>query len=166
MNISRYLTEDMILMEMETSIEPLGEGNGVAKWRQNAKHQVLTELVALLNRGARVGNPTKLLLDFFNREKQASTAIGHGVAVPHIRSLQAKDFMIAIGRSTEGYDFGAIDEQPVHLFFAMAAPPYDDTLYLRVFRSLAEMLQYESFREELLAASSPGEIIRTVRAAE
>lgn len=166
MNISRYLTEDLIRMEMETVLEPPGENNSIDKWRLNAKHKVLTELVDLLNSCARVGNPSKLLLDFFNREKQASTAIGNGIAIPHIRSIQARDFMIAVARSTDGIEFGAMDEMPVHLFFVMAAPPYDDTLYLRVFRSLAEMLQYDSFREELLTAKSAGEILRAIRAAE
>jgi PTS system fructose-specific IIC component len=166
MNISRYLTEEMIKMEMETLIDPPGENNSIEKWRLSAKQKVLTELVELLNQGTGVSNSNKLLIDFFNREKQASTAIGHGIAIPHIRSLQARDFIIAVARSTTGYEFAAMDEKPVHLFFVMAAPPYEDTLYLRVFRTLAEMLRYESVREELMTATSPGEIIRTIRAAE
>jgi len=48
----------------------------------------------------------------------------------------------------------------------MAAPPYEDNLYLKVFKALAEMLQYESFREELLSVTSPGEVLRAIRAME
>ncbi len=166
MNLSRFLTEDLIKLEMTTVIDPLEEGGSVEKWKLNAKEQILGELVDLLEKGHRLGNKNKLLIDFFNREKKASTAIGHGVAVPHIRSLQAKDFMMAFARSTEGYDFDAPDKEPVHMFFIMAAPPYDDSLYLRVFRSLAEMLQYETFREELMSVESPGEVIRVVRSME
>jgi mannitol/fructose-specific phosphotransferase system IIA component (Ntr-type) len=166
MNLSRFLTEDLIKLEMTTVIDPLEEAGSVEKWRLNAKEQILSELVDLLEEGHRLGNKNKLLIDFFNREKKASTAIGHGVAVPHIRSLQAKDFMMAFARSTEGYDFDAPDKEPVHMFFIMAAPPYDDSLYLRVFRSLAEMLQYETFREELMSVESPGEVIRVVRSME
>ena len=167
MNLSRYLTEDVIRLEMTTVIEPREEENGtLERWRMKGKEKILTELIDLLESGYRVGNRTKLQLDFFNREKKATTGIGHGIAIPHIRSLQAKDFMIAIARSTEGYDFMSLDEQPAHLFFIMAAPPYDDSLYLRVFRSLAEKLQYESFRNELLTAQSAGEIIRAIRSME
>lgn len=166
MNLSRFLTEDLIKLEMTTVIEPLEEGASIDKWRLNAKEKILIELIDLLETGSRVGNKNKLFLDFFNREKKATTAIGHGVAVPHIRSLQAKEFMMAFARSTQGYDFEAIDGEPVHLFFIMAAPPYDDNLYLRVFRSLAEMLHYDTFRDELMSASSPGEVIRMIRAME
>lgn len=166
MNISRFLTEDLIRIEMETVIQPPGENNNIDKWRQGAKEIILSELVDLLEDGHRVGNRTKLLLDFVNREKKATTGLSDGVAVPHIRSLQAKEFMMAIGRSTPGYDFGSLDGKPTHLFFTMAAPPYDDSLYLRVFKALAGMLQYESFRKELLDASSPGEVIRAIRSME
>jgi PTS system fructose-specific IIC component len=166
MKLSRYLSEDLIKMEMTTVIEEPEVNTSPEKWMLKSKELILSELVDLLEQGGRIGNKTKLLLDFFNREKKASTAIGHGVAVPHIRSLQAKEFMMAFARSTRGYSFDAMDNNPVHLFFVMAAPPYDDTLYLKVFKALAEILQYESLREELMAISSPGEVIRVVRSME
>ncbi len=151
---------------MTTKIEPPEEGQSIERWRMEGKRLVLSELVDLLNENARVGNRNKLLLDFFNREKKASTAIGHGVAIPHIRTKHAGEFMMAFARSTEGYDFDSLDNEPTHLFFIMAAPPYDDALYLKVFKSLAEMLQYESFREELMSVQSEGEVIRVIKAME
>lgn len=166
MNLSRYFKEDLIKLEMNTVIEPPGEEESIDRWRQQGKEEIIEELVSLLEVGNRIGNRNKLLIDFINRERKATTAIGHGVAIPHVRSMQAKDFMIAFARSTEGYDFDALDHSPSHLFFVMAAPPYDDTLYLKVFKALAEMLQYESFRNELMAIQSPGELIRALRAME
>ena len=74
--------------------------------------------------------------------------------------------MIGFARSREGYDFDSPDDQPVHLFFVMAAPPYEDNLYLKVFKTLSEMLSYDSFREELMNVQSPGEVIRAIRAME
>ncbi len=160
------MTEDLVKLEMSTQVEPRPENGSLDKWKARVKEAVLTELVEMLDKGARVGNPSKLLLDFVNREKKASTGIGYGVAIPHIRSMQAKEFMLGFGRSMQGYEFDALDDCPVYLFFIMAAPPYDDSLYLKAFKSLAEMLQYESFREELMSVQSPGEIIRTLRAME
>jgi len=54
----------------------------------------------------------------------------------------------------------------VRLFFAMAAPSYDDTLYLRVFKALGEVLQFDYFRDQLLEASDEHEFIRAFRAME
>lgn len=166
MNLSRLFKEEMIKLEMETVIEPPEEGNTNSKWLLSSKETILSELVDLLEIGARVGNRTKFLLDFVNREKKATTGIGYGIAIPHVRSLQAKEFMIGFARSAEGYDFGSLDGEPVHLFFAMAAPPYDDAHYLKVFKELATVLQYESVRAELKRISSPGELIRVFRSAE
>ena len=166
MNLSRYFREDLIKLEMTTVIEPPGEEESINKWRQHGKELIIEELVSVLEVGNRIGNRTKLLLDFTNRERKATTAIGHGVAIPHVRSMQAKDFMIGFARSTEGYDFEALDNKPSHMFFVMAAPPYEDNLYLKVFKSLAEILQYESFRNELMSLQSPGELIRALRSME
>ena len=166
MNISRYLTEGSVKLEMTTEIDPFIEGMSIDKWRQTGKEKILGELVALLENGNRIGNRTKLLIDFANRERKASTGIVSGIAVPHIRSMQAKDLMIAFARSTKGYDFGSFDGELTHIFFIMAAPPYDDTLYLRVFKTLMEMLQYESFRNELMSVNNSGELIHAIRAME
>ena len=163
MNLSRYIIEERVKLEMSTVIQPLVDGASEEKWRLDAKAQILDELVSVLEIGSRIGNRTKLVLDFVNREKKATTAIGDGVAIPHIRSLQAKEFTLGFARSAEGFDFDSLDSQPTHLFFVMAAPPYDDNLYLKVFKALAEMLQYESFRDELMTVQSPGEVIRALR---
>jgi PTS system fructose-specific IIC component len=167
MNISRFINTELIKLEMETQIEPDPDSQlhpDKILWRR--KRAILCELVELLEKSGRVGNPKKLLVDFLNREKKATTGIGHGIAVPHIRSMQAKEFILGFARSTEGYDFDALDDGSVHLFFVMASPPYDDALYLKVFKALAEMLQFDYFREELLNASSEYEIIRAVKKME
>lgn len=160
------MTEALIRLEMTTQLEEPSENGSLEKWQLNAKQAVLAELVELLDRGSRVGNQTKMLLDYVNREKQATTSIGHGIALPHIRSRQARDFMIGFARSKEGYEFASIDNQPVHMFFVMAAPPHDDTLYLKVFKALAEILADETVREQLMEAEQPGEIIRIIKAVE
>lgn len=166
MNLARYFSEDLVKLEMTTVVEPLGEEESEKKWQQRAKESVLDELVSLLESGTRVGNRTKLLLDYVNREKKATTGIGHGIAIPHVRSMQAKEFSIAFARSSQGYWFDTLDGKPAHLFFIMAAPPYDDNFYLKIYKSLVEYLQYESFRRELLEIQSEGELIRVLRTME
>ena len=166
MNISRFIEESMIKLEMETEVLPLEEDQSREKWLEQCKALVLFELVDIMDENSRIGNRNKLLTDFINRERQATTAIGQGIAFPHIRSKNAKKFTIGFARSTEGYDFDSPDGERIHMFFFMTAPPYDDSLYLKVFKALAEMLQYETFRNELMSAQSPWEIIRAIKAME
>jgi PTS system fructose-specific IIC component len=167
MDISRFLKPELVKLEMKTEIDSDPDSQvhpDKLLWRR--KQAILGELVELLERSGKVGNPRKLLVDFLNREKKASTGIGHGIAVPHIRSMQAKEMIMGFARSVEGYDFDSMDNGSVHLFFVMAAPPYDDALYLKVFKALAQMLRFDYFREELLKASSEYEIIRAIKKME
>ncbi len=167
LNISRCLRPELIKLELEANSDFDSENNlSPQKRLWKTKYAVLEELVDLLDGSGKVCNKKKLFVDLFNREKKASTGIGKGIAFPHVRTMQARDFVMGFARSAEGYDFDSIDKKPVHLFFVMVAPPYDDTLYLRVFKSLASLLQYDSLREELLSAKSEHEIIRAIRRME
>jgi mannitol/fructose-specific phosphotransferase system IIA component (Ntr-type) len=130
------------------------------------KETILKELVDLLDISGKVGNKRKLLVDLVNREKKASTGIGQGIALPHVRTMQAKEFIMGLARSKKGYDFDSLDKEPIHLFFVMAAPPYDDALYLKAFKALAEILRFDYFREEVLNASSEYEILRAIKRME
>jgi PTS system fructose-specific IIC component len=167
MDISRYLKPELIKLEMETEI-PIDPDSSLHPdkilWMR--KEAILKELVDLLDKSGKVGNKRKLLIDLVNREKKATTGIGQGIAFPHVRTMQAKEFIMGLARSKKGYDFDALDKEPVHLFFVMAAPPYSDALYLKVFKSLAEILRFDYFREELLNADSEHEIIRAIKRME
>ena len=130
------------------------------------KEAILTECVQLLDKSGKISNPSKLQTDLFNREKKASTALGKGIAIPHVRTMQAKEFVIGFARSIEGYEFGAPDGDKVHLFVPMAAPPYDDSLYLKVFKTLAELFSYRQLYEQIMAAEQPYDVIRAVQEIE
>lgn len=165
-NISRHMDTGLIRLDMGTVAPEAPENGSRRKWIFDIKEVLLTELIDILDPAGKIGNRKKLLLDFINREKKASTGIGKGFAIPHIRSMQAKDFMIGFGRSRAGYEFDAIDGHPVHFFFVMAAPPYDDSLYLKVFKAISRLVSYDGFGEQLMAAEQPYDIIRIIRALE
>ncbi len=167
MDISRYLKPELIKLQMETEIDIDPDSSlHPDKIRWMTKEAILRELVDLLDISGKVGNKRKLLIDLVNREKKATTGIGQGIALPHVRTMQAKEFIMGLARSKGGCDFDSLDKEPVHLFFVMAAPPYDDALYLKVFKALAEILRFDYFIEELLNATSEYEILRALKRME
>ncbi|MCX6832362.1 MAG: PTS sugar transporter subunit IIA, partial [candidate division Zixibacteria bacterium] len=87
--------------------------------------------------------------------------IGRGIVIPHIRTMQAKELIIGVLRSTPGYDFESLDGMLSHVFIPMSAPPYDDTLYLRVFKSLAQIISADGFFDRDMSAQQPYDIIRS-----
>lgn len=121
---------------------------------------MLERLVALLEKSGRVGNSSKLNTDLWNREKKASMAVGQGVAIPHVRTMQAKDLAMAVGVSHGGIPWGAPDGAPVKIFIAMVAPPYEDKLYLQVYQRIGRLFEQEHAAEAILGARSAGEVIR------
>lgn len=75
------------------------------------------------------------------RETTESTGIGQGIAVPHARVSGLKTLMCAVGRSTVGIDFMAVDRKPVHLVFLICYPPTQQTTYLNFIATIARMLR-------------------------
>lgn len=167
MNFRRFLIPDAIRLSLHTHARPDGElvDDFDPAGQQNlmrVREGVIGELTDLLAATGRMANRNRLFRDLYNREKKAVTAVGQGVALPHVRTLQVKSFVMAFGRSQEGLPFDAPDEEPVHLFFAMAAPPYDDRTYLKVYRSLAKLLLDPEHHQQFLTAEEPSEILRAL----
>ncbi len=161
MNLRRHLRPSSIRLELATRPEPLAtEAPGSPTHHRRIREEVIKELVELFATTKQVSNESKLFTDLLNREKRASTAYGDGVALPHVRTLQARTFVMAFARSTPGLPFGAPDEKPTHLFFALVAPPYDDRLYLRVYRTLGPLFLDPEWQAQLMAAHDPHRVLR------
>lgn len=161
MRLTRFLKPAQIKLELETKTpSEIPEGWSRERFVWSVKERVLSELTALFVSGGKIGNPTKFLVDLSNREKKAGTAIGGGIAIPHVRTMQARDFVLCFARSTEGVEFDAPDGLPVHLFFGVVAPPYDDRLYHEVYREIGTVFGDENRRQALLDAKTEHEVIR------
>ena len=88
------------------------------------------------------------------REQLASTAIGHGVAIPHARLPMIEESRGAFLRLSKPIDFNAADGQPVDLILAMAVPEHDPHKHLQQLAELAERFGSATFRDRLRAAGS------------
>lgn len=161
MRLTRFLKPPQIRLELRTRtvVNPDWSSERIVR---ETKELVLAELAELLEESGGVGNPKRLLTDLVNRERKATTAIGDGIAIPHVRTMQAKRFTLAFARSRAGVEFGAVDGAPVHFFFAVVAPPYDDKMYLQVYRRIGEVFGSPEAREQLMDAADEHEIIRLI----
>jgi len=86
------------------------------------------------------------------RERMGSTAIGHGVAIPHGRSDAFDDTRAAFLRLQPAVDFEAGDGVPVDLVFAMAVPEHFTQQHLQLLSELAERFSDPDFRTALRTA--------------
>ena len=82
-----------------------------------------------------------------------STAIGHGIAIPHGRSPALESPRGVLLRLEPAVDFNAADGEPVDLVFAMAVPDHYTHQHLMVLSELAERFSRPEFRDALRNAA-------------
>jgi len=105
------------------------------------------------------GHPDVLDFPHFLKELQArerltSTALGHGIAIPHARTTCVRQIVMAAGRSWEGVWFES-SQQKIHLLFVIGVPPHMVREYLGILSQLTRRLKDAGVRETLLQAASP-----------
>ena len=83
------------------------------------------------------------------REQLGSTAIGHGIAIPHGRLATIEAPRGALLRLESTVDFGAADGEPVDLVFALAVPDHYTHQHLMLLSELAERFSDDRFRQAL-----------------
>ena len=94
----------------------------------------------------------------FAREKLGTTALGHGVAIPHGRDAAVQQITGAFFRLSEPLPFDAPDNKPVSLVFVLLVPANGSGSHLEVLAALADKFSLKSVRDQLLAADSPAAV--------
>ena len=94
--------------------------------------------------------PAQVLSHLIEREALASTAIGHGIAIPHARIAGLPGPRGALLRLTTAVAFG--DGEPVDLVFALAVPEHYPHQHLLLLSELAQLFSDADVREALRAA--------------
>ncbi len=165
MQITRYLRPEVVRLGMISGHrDEIDPEKDEAKERTRLKEEVLEELTDLFMLTGQVRNRNKFHHDLLSRERKATTAIGQGLAIPHVRSMQPKQFCMVFARSRDGVEFEAMDGEPVHIIFGMAAPSYDEKVtneYLQVYKWIARCFKEEDWLPEaLLNAETEHDIIK------
>ncbi len=94
----------------------------------------------------------------FARERQGSTGMGHGVAIPHGRIAHLKSPIGAFLRLKDAIPFDAPDAKPVNLLFFVLVPEKAAHTHLLILASLAELFSDASMRTLLATLSEPAAI--------
>src|SRR5436190_2145502 len=88
------------------------------------------------------------------------TGIGQHIAIPHCRSLVVSRLRCAFGRSVNGVDFRAIDDQPVRYVFLIVAPPLEvSNQYLPVLGKIAQFAKESDVPGRLAKLNTPAEFL-------
>jgi mannitol/fructose-specific phosphotransferase system IIA component (Ntr-type) len=121
---------------------------------------VIDELVSALVSAGRLRNTERrgILKALIERENEASTGIGKGVAIPHVKHSAVTDVVAAVGRSDIGVDFSALDRQPVYSVILLISPTDDPDKHLQAMESVFKHLQKDKFRKFLRQSQTAEQI--------
>jgi mannitol/fructose-specific phosphotransferase system IIA component (Ntr-type) len=87
------------------------------------------------------------------REGSMSTGIGFGIGIPHASTDLIMDVVGALGRSTKGVNFDALDNQPVNLVMLFLVPQGQFQKHLHTLAGIAKVLHKKEFRQALESAA-------------
>lgn len=132
--------------------------------RSATKADAIRELTALLKKAGAIVDERAVAEVILEREELGTTGIGEGIAVPHGKSDTVDKLVAAFGRSERGVDFGALDNQPVHLLFLLVAPTNTAGPYLMALARISRLLKNRGFRRSLMDAEDKAELLAMLEA--
>ncbi len=124
---------------------------------------VLRALAERIARQGLVRNGEELFQKLWEREQLGSTGIGQGVAIPHCKLKGLPRGVVAVGLVPAGVDFGAVDGQPVKVFFLVVSSAESPAEHLQVLATLSRWIRVEGHAARLLALHDPGAVYDLLR---
>ncbi len=125
----------------------------------STKHDAIVQLADNLASAPQIKDAAELKQEILKREELMSTAIGRGIAIPHVRLSSVTDLVMSVGISKKDIiDFGTYDDTPVRILFMIAAAYNQHSYYLQTLSFFSAKLKDSALREALLNATDPVEV--------
>ena len=143
MKISQLLSLDTIKLDLAAS----------------NKNEVIDQLVDVLWDAGKLTDKNLYKEEILKRESLSSTGIGERIAIPHAKTKAVKNASLALGLYKNGVDYDSLDGEPVNIVFMIAAPAGANDEHLETLSRLSVLLMNPDFKNGLLNAKTPEEVI-------
>lgn len=151
MRLSNLIKKDLIIRET------------IAKSRD----EIIKEVVQFLKKKNLISNEKELIQKLIERENQATTAVADGIAIPHCKSRNLDEPIIALAISKEGIDFNSTNKKPTYIFFFLITPEAQPTKHLQVLALIAHLAKKGmSLAKRILETKSEQEILEIIKEEE
>ncbi|MCX5633537.1 MAG: HAD-IC family P-type ATPase [Phycisphaerae bacterium] len=134
-----------------------------AHLKSHTKDEVLAEIVNRIGASKKIKNKQEVLEKILEREKQGSTGIGSGSAIPHARIEDLKEAVLFVGLSRRGINFASIDGKPVHLIVFFLTPLLESGLHLKILAGIGMLLSHRVLIEQIVRCSTDDELFGVLK---
>ena len=131
-----------------------------------SKSEALDQIVDLMVKSEKINDKEAYRKQVYAREKESTTGIGEGIAIPHGKCDAVTKPGLAAMVVKDGVDFDSLDGEPVTLMFLIAAPNTEDNIHLDVLSKLSVLLMNEEFTESLRNAKTVEEFMNIINDAD
>jgi fructose-specific phosphotransferase system IIA component len=150
MKISDILSTDVIAVNMDGA----------------DKEDAIKKIIDLAAKSGKILDLDKVSQTIFEREKLVSTGVGKGFAIPHGKTDSISDVVAAFAITKEPIDFDSIDGEPVRFIFLLIGKENLLNTHIKLLSRISRLMNKDEFRERLLEADSPEEVLKIFREEE
>lgn len=143
----------------------LGETQIIPELKAGNRWEAIEELVDLLIATNKIQAKDReaIIAAVKKRENAMSTGIGFGIGIPHASTDLLHEVVGAMGRSTKGVDFDALDNHPVHLVMLFLVPQGQFQKHLHTLANIAKLLHKREFRQALVEAPDAATMLGIIK---
>lgn len=146
MRLSEYIRPELVIPDLETT--------GV--------RDTLHALVDRLQQHGIVADPDALEESLLARESVHTTAMGHGVAVPHATLAGLERPLVLVAVAPGGTAFGPTGLDPVRIFFLLLSPVDRTSLHIKLLARICRLVRHPGFIDRLGEAGGADAILDEV----
>jgi len=142
-----------------TLTEVLAEKHRVPDLQGLSADRIVHELLEVLTEslGLDPASLEAIKKSVLGREREATTGIGNSVAIPHMKGCTHTGEVIgAVGRSSQGVEWGAPDGQPARLFFLILTPKGWESSHVQVMKKIVRLSRDKKSVDFLLSTKDFG----------
>lgn len=123
------------------------------------KRDALVAMAENLAGAPQIKSRQELVSEILRREELMSTAIGRGIAIPHVRLSSVTDLVVSVGISQcDIIDFQSLDDVPVRLLFMIAAAYNQHAYYLQTLSFFSSRLKNGELHAALSSAKTAQDV--------
>lgn len=131
----------------------------------STSESALEYLIKQVNRENYINDSEQFFQAVIEREKEASTAIGDLIAIPHGKTNAVKEPFVAFLRSKQAFKWSDTSTEDAQLIFLIGVPKERESkLHLKIISELSKKLLDEAFKKKLMTYTNPNEVYALLNA--
>jgi fructose-specific phosphotransferase system IIA component len=121
------------------------------------RDECIKELIDKLVTAKTINNADSIFDAVLEREKIMTTGVGNGIAIPHCKHSDSRNFSVCLGIQRKGIDFQSIDKKDVNIIFLLVGPENNPGLHIKFLSRISRLMSNEELRQQLLECNSDKE---------